>query len=189
MPLLEGLDGVEKMSKSKGNYIGISEAPGEMFGKLMSIPDTLMWRYYDLLSFRSIEDIAALRRETEAGRNPRDAKVALAQEIVARFHSAAAADRALEDFEARFRHGAVPDEIAEVTIALAGAAGLGICPLLKQARLVPSTTEAQRSIEQGAVKVDGQRIDDRGLQLGAGCYVVQVGKRRWARVTLAAGAP
>ena len=189
MPLLEGLDGVEKMSKSKGNYIGISEAPGEMFGKLMSIPDTLMWRYYDLLSFRSIEDIAALRRETEAGRNPRDAKVALAQEIVARFHSAAAASRALEDFEARFRHGAVPDEIAEVTIALAGAAGLGICPLLKQARLVPSTTEAQRSIEQGAVKVDGQRIDDRGLQLGAGCYVVQVGKRRWARVTLAAGAP
>jgi tyrosyl-tRNA synthetase len=185
MPLLEGLDGVEKMSKSKGNYVGISEAPGEMFGKLMSIPDTLMWRYYELLSFRSIEDIAALRRETEGGRNPRDAKVALAQEIVARFHSPAAARQALEDFEARFRHGAVPDQMPEMTLPLAAAAGLGICTLLKQAGLVPSTTEAQRSIEQGAVKVDGQRIDDRSLQLAAGCYVVQVGKRRWARVTLA----
>jgi tyrosyl-tRNA synthetase len=188
MPLLEGLDGVEKMSKSKGNYVGISEAPGEMFGKLMSISDTLMWRYYELLSFRSLEEIAALRRDTEGGRNPRDAKVALAQEIVARFHSSAAADRALQDFEARFRHGAVPDAMPDVAIGLDGAVTLGVCPLLKQAGLVPSTTEAQRSIEQGAVKIDGQRIDDRGLQLGAGRYVVQVGKRRWARVTLAKGA-
>jgi tyrosyl-tRNA synthetase len=186
MPLLEGLDGAEKMSKSKGNYVGISEAPGEMFGKLMSIPDTLMWRYYELLSFRSLEDIAALRRATEGGRNPRDAKVALAQEIVARFHSTAAAQHSLQEFEARFRHGAVPDELPEVAIPLAGAASLGICPLLKQAGLVPSTTEAQRSIEHGAVKIDGQRVEDRALQLGAGSYVVQVGKRRWARITLAA---
>ncbi len=186
MPLLEGLDGVEKMSKSKGNYVGISEAPGQMFGKLMSISDELMWRYFELLSFRSLEDIAALRRETESGRNPRDAKVALAQEIVARFHSAAAAQHALEEFEARFRHGAVPEDLAEVSIALDGAAAIGIAPLLKQAGLVPSTTEAQRSIEQGAVKIDAQRITDRSLQLGAGSYVVQVGKRRWARVTVVA---
>jgi len=186
MPLLEGLDGVEKMSKSKGNYVGISEAPGEMFGKLMSISDDLMWRYYELLSFRSLEDIAALRRETEGGRNPRDAKVALAQEIVTRFHSAVAAEHALEAFEARFRRGAVPDDLPEVAIVLDGNATVGIAPLLKQAGLVPSTTEAQRSIEQGAVKVDGQRIEDRSLQLGVGSYVVQVGKRRWARVTVAA---
>jgi tyrosyl-tRNA synthetase len=188
MPLLEGLDGVEKMSKSKGNYVGISEAPGEMFGKLMRISDDLMWRYYELLSFRSIEEIAALRRETDGGRNPRDAKVALAQEIVARFHSTAAAQHALEEFEARFRHGAVPEDLAEVFIALDGTATLGIAPLLKQAGLVPSTNEAQRSIEQGAVKIDGQRIEDRSLQMGVGSYVVQVGKRRWARVTLAARA-
>jgi len=184
MPLLEGLDGVEKMSKSKGNYIGINEAPAEMFGKLMSISDDLMWRYYELLSFRSLADIAALRSETAAGRNPRDAKVALAQEIVARFHSSAAAQRALEDFEARFRHGDIPDDLPEISLPLAAAA-MGICPILKQAGLVPSTTEAQRSVEQGAVRVDGQRIADRGLQLGAGSYVVQVGKRRWARVILA----
>ena len=186
MPLLEGLDGVEKMSKSKGNYIGINEPPAEMFGKLMSISDDLMWRYYELLSFRSLADIAALRAETAAGRNPRDAKVALGQEIVARFHSPAAAQRALEDFEARFRRGDIPDDLPEITVALAGAPSMGICPLLKQAGLVPSTTEAQRSVEQGAVRVDGQRIEDRSLQLGAGTYVVQVGKRRWARLTVVA---
>jgi tyrosyl-tRNA synthetase len=144
-----------------------------------------MWRYYELLSFRSLADIAALRSETAAGRNPRDAKVALGQEIVARFHSAAAAQRALEDFEARFRRGDIPDDLPEVTLGLGGASAMGICPLLKQAGLVPSTTEAQRSVEQGAVRIDGQRIEDRSLQLGAGSYVVQVGKRRWARVTLA----
>jgi tyrosyl-tRNA synthetase len=183
MPLLEGLDGVEKMSKSKGNYIGISEAPGEMFGKMMSISDILMWRYYELLSSRSLEDITRLRHETAEGRNPRDAKVALAQEIVARFHSPASAVRALEDFEARFRRGAAPENMPEVALA-GGGAPIAIAALLKQAGLVPSTTEAQRSIEQGAVKVDGQRIDDRALRLGAGAYVVQVGKRRWARVTV-----
>jgi tyrosyl-tRNA synthetase len=168
--------------------VGISEAPGEMFGKLMSISDDLMWRYYELLSFRSLADIAALRRDTDGGRNPRDAKVELAQEIVARFHSPAAAASALAEFDARFRRGAVPEDLPEVFIALDGTATLGIAPLLKQAGLVASTTEGQRSIEQGAVKVDGQRIEDRSLQMGVGSYVVQVGKRRWARVTLAARA-
>ena len=184
MPLLEGLDGVEKMSKSKGNTVGISEPPAEMFGKLMSISDDLMWRYYELLSARSLQDIAVLRAQTAGGRNPREAKVALAQEMVTRFHSAAAAARALEDFEARFRHGAMPEDMPEVRIHAAGAA-VGIGPLLKQAGVVPSTSEAVRSIEQGAVRVDGQRIEDRALQLGPGTYVVQVGKRRWARVTVA----
>jgi len=184
MPLLEGLDGVEKMSKSKGNYVGISEAPGEMFGKLMSIPDPLMWRYYDLLSSCTLEEIARRRRETEDGRNPRDAKVALAQEIVARFHSPAAAERALEDFEARFRHGAAPEQMPELRLAAVDGR-LAIGQVLKQAGLVPSTSEALRSIEQGAVRIDGQRVSDRALALPPGVYVVQVGKRRWARVTLA----
>ncbi len=184
MPLLEGLDGVEKMSKSKGNYVGISESPVQMFGKLMSISDVLMWRYYELLSFRSLDEIAALRRQTDAGRNPRDAKVALAQEIVARFHSAAAARHALEDFEARFRGGAAPEEMPEVV--LASAAPLALSALLKQAGLAASTSDAQRSIEQGAVRIDGQRIADRSLRLGPGSYVVQIGKRRWARVLLTA---
>ncbi len=183
MPLLEGLDGVEKMSKSKGNYVGISESPVEMFGKLMSISDELMWRYYELLSFRSLAEIAALRRQTDDGRNPRDAKVALAQEIVTRFHSAAAARHALEDFEARFRGGAVPDDIPDVPLVIT--APLAISALLKQAGLAASASEAQRSIEQGAVKVDGQRVEDRQQKFGPGSYVVQVGKRRWARVTLA----
>jgi len=183
MPLLEGLDGVEKMSKSKGNYVGISEAPEQIFGKLMSISDVLMWRYYELLSSCSLEQIAQLRRETEAGRNPRDAKVALALEIVTRFHSAPAAQRALEDFEARFRRGAVPDDMPQVRLqAPAGAVPIGT--LLKQAGLVPSTSEALRSIEQGAVRVDGERVADRALQLRSGTYVVQIGKRRWARVTV-----
>jgi tyrosyl-tRNA synthetase len=184
MPLLEGLDGVEKMSKSKGNYVGISEAPGEMFGKLMSIPDLLMWRYYELLSSCTLEEIARRRRETEDGRNPRDAKVALAQEIVARFHSPAAAERALEDFEARFRHGAAPEQMPELRLAAVDGR-LAIGQVLKQAGLVPSTSEALRSIEQGAVRIDGQRVSDRALALPPGVYVVQVGKRRWARVTLA----
>ncbi|VVE71288.1 tyrosine--tRNA ligase [Pandoraea anapnoica] len=181
MPLLEGLDGVEKMSKSKNNYIGISEKPSDMFGKLMSISDTLMWRYYELLSFRTLEEIAQLRREVEEGRNPRDIKVLLAQEIVARFHSQADADRALEEFNARAK-GAVPDDIPEVSL---DGAPLGIAQLLKQAALVPSTSEANRNIEQGGVRIDGEVVSDKGAKIEAGTYVVQVGKRRFARVTLA----
>ncbi len=182
MPLLEGLDGVDKMSKSKGNYVGITEAPGEMFGKLMSISDTLMWRYFELLSCKPMDSINALRIECESGRNPRDAKVMLAQEIVSRFHSPAAAEQALTDFEARFRQGALPDEMPEMNIA---GAPLSIAQVLKQAGLVPSTSEAMRNLEQGGVRVDGERVEDKGLKLPAGSYVVQVGKRRFARVTLA----
>ena len=180
MPLLEGLDGVEKMSKSKGNYIAITDRPNDMFGKLMSISDVLMWRWFELLSFRSQQEIATLRDETAAGRNPRDAKVMLAREIVTRFHDARAADDALADFELRSR-GGVPDVISE--IALAGAP-LGIAQLLKQAGLVPSTSEAVRNVDQGGVRVDGSVVDDKGLKLAAGVYVLQVGKRRFARVTL-----
>ncbi len=180
MPLLEGLDGVEKMSKSKNNYIGISEDPNTMFAKVMSISDTLMWRWYTLLSFRSEADIAALRREVEAGANPRDAKVALAQEITARFHSAQAADTALQDFVNRSK-GGVPDEIPEVTLA---GAPLGIGALLKQAGLAPSTSEANRLIDGGGVRVDSSVVSDKGLKLDAGTYVIQVGKRKFARVTL-----
>jgi len=183
MPLLEGLDGVDKMSKSKGNYVGISEPPGDMFGKLTPISDELMWRYFELLSFRSLDEIARLKAECASGRNPRDAKVMLGQEIVTRFHSASAAEQALADFEARFRAGAIPDDIAEVTL---GGAPLAIATLLKQAGLVSSTSEAIRNIEQGGVRVDGDKVDDRGLKLAAGTYVVQVGKRRFARVTLGA---
>ncbi len=181
MPLLEGLDGVEKMSKSKNNYVGITEAPGEMFGKLMSISDELMWRYYELLSFRSLAEIAQLREQCAAGRNPRDAKVMLAQEIVERFHSRAAAEAALAGFEARFRHGALPEEMPEVVLR---GAPMPIAQLLKQAQLAPSTTEANRNIDQGGVRVDGERIADKALKLPAGTYVVQVGKRRFARVRL-----
>jgi len=180
MPLLEGLDGVEKMSKSKGNYIGISEKPNDMFGKLMSISDDLMWRYFELLSFRSLSEIADFKRATEDGRNPRDFKVLLAQEIVARFHTQSDAERALEDFNHRAK-GGVPDDIAE--LALSGAP-LAIGQLLKQAGLVPSTSEALRNIEQGGVRIDGAVVSDKGLKLEAGTYVVQVGKRRFARVTL-----
>ncbi|WP_251877997.1 tyrosine--tRNA ligase [Achromobacter sp. Marseille-Q4954] len=181
MPLLVGTDGVEKMSKSKGNYIGISESPDSMFGKLMSISDTLMWRYFELLSFRSLEDIAALKQEIDGGRNPRDAKVMLAQEIIARFHSAKAADEALASFEARFRDGAIPDDIPEVNI---GGAPVGILKLLREAGLVASGSEAQRNVEQGGVRVNGDRVEDKSLQLPAGTYVVQVGKRKFARVNL-----
>ncbi|WP_375138925.1 tyrosine--tRNA ligase [Azohydromonas caseinilytica] len=180
MPLLEGLDGVEKMSKSKGNYIGISEPANAMFAKLLSISDTLMWKYFNLLSFRSEAEIAALKAEVEAGRNPKDAKVMLAKEITARFHSAAAADAAEQDFINRSR-GGIPDDIPEVNLS---GAPLGIGALLKQANLVPSTSEAMRMIEQGGVRVDGSVVTDKGLKLEAGTYVLQVGKRKFARVTL-----
>ena len=181
MPLLEGTDGVDKMSKSKGNYIGITETPDSMFGKLMSISDTLMWRYFELLSFRSEDDIAALQRAIQDGANPRDTKVALAQEIVARFHSPKDAEEALARFEARFRDGAIPDDMPEVQMA---GAPLGILKVLREAGLVASGSEAQRNVEQGGVRVNGDRIEDKGLQLSAGTYVVQVGKRKFARVTL-----
>jgi tyrosyl-tRNA synthetase len=180
MPLLEGLDGVDKMSKSKNNYIGITEEPNTMFAKVMSISDTLMWRWYTLLSFSSEAEIARLKGEVESGRNPRDAKVALAKEITARFHSAAAADGAEQDFVNRSR-GGVPDEIPEV--ALSGAP-VGIAQLLKQAGLAPSTSEANRLIEGGGVRIDSSTVSDKGLKLGAGTYVVQVGKRKFARVTV-----
>jgi len=180
MPLLEGLDGVEKMSKSKNNYIGISEAPNTMFAKVLSISDTLMWRWYTLLSFKSLAQIEALKAEVSAGRNPKDAKVALAKEITGRFHSAAAADAAEQDFINRSK-GGVPDEIPEV--ALSGAP-LGIAQLLKQAGLASSTSEGNRLIDGGGVRVDSAVIGDKGLKLGAGSYVVQVGKRKFARVTL-----
>src|SRR5580698_10368094 len=182
MPLLEGLDGVEKMSKSKHNYIGISEKPTDMFGKLMSISDTLMWRYFELLSFRGLDEIAQFRKEAEGGRNPRDFKVLLGQEIVARFHSPADAERALEDFNHRAK-GGVPDDIPAVTLS---GAPLAIGQMLKQAGLVPSTSEALRNIEQGGVKIDGATVSDKGLKVEAGEFVVQVGKRRFARVTLSA---
>ncbi|MCF8171493.1 MAG: tyrosine--tRNA ligase [Candidatus Methylopumilus sp.] len=181
MPLLEGTDGVEKMSKSKNNYIGIGEAPDSMFGKLMSISDTLMWRYFELLSFDSLEDIAALRAEIEAGRNPRDAKVQLAQEIITRFHSKQAAQEALANFEARFRDGAIPEDMPEMTLP---GAPLGVLKVLREAGLVASGAEAQRNIEQGGVKIDSFKIEDKGLTLPAGTYVIQVGKRKFARVTL-----
>jgi tyrosyl-tRNA synthetase len=185
MPLLEGLDGVEKMSKSKNNYIGIAEAPGEMFGKAMSISDELMWRWYDLVSARRNDEIAAFKREAAEGRNPRDIKVLLAKEIVTRFHSARAADEAEREFSERFRAGAVPDDLPEFTLAGEAAGGLGIAAVLKQAGLAPSTSEAVRNLEQGGVKVDGERVSDRALRLDTGTYVVQVGKRKWARVTIA----
>ena len=181
MPLLVGLDGVEKMSKSKNNYIGITEDANTMFAKVLSISDTLMWDWYTLLSFQSLADIAALKAGIAAGRNPKDAKVALAKEITVRFHSAAAADAAEQDFMNRSK-GGVPDEIDEV--ALSGAP-LGIGALLKQANLAPSTSEANRLIDGGGVRVDGSVVSDRGLKLDAGSYVVQVGKRKFARVTLA----
>jgi tyrosyl-tRNA synthetase len=180
MPLLEGLDGVEKMSKSKGNYIGIAEDANTMFAKLLSISDTLMWKYFLLLSFRPEDEIARLRREVEGGRNPKDAKVMLAREITARFHDAAAADAAERDFDLRAR-GGVPDEIPE--LALSGAP-LGIGALLKQARLAPSTSEALRLVDGAGVRVDGDTVSDRGLKLQPGTYVVQVGKRKFARITL-----
>ncbi len=183
-PLLEGLDGVQKMSKSLGNYVGITEPAGEMFGKLMSISDDLMWRYFDVLSFRTLDDIAALKARTEDGLNPRDAKFELAMEIVARFHTAASAEAAKGEFIARFQQGAMPDEMPELSLA-AQDGQLGIAHLLKGAGLVSSTSEAFRMIKQGAVRIDGERIEDRSLLIEAGTTnVYQVGRRRFARVSL-----
>jgi len=181
MPLLEGLDGVEKMSKTKNNYIGITEPPGEMFGKLMSISDELMWKYFTLLSFRPLADVERLQAECAGGRNPRDVKVELALEIVERFHGRTAAGAALEAFEARFRRGALPDEMPEHEYAGAPAP---IVALLRHCGLAASNAEALRAIAQGGVRVDGGKIEDRALELPAGDYVLQVGKRRFARLRL-----
>jgi len=181
MPILEGLDGVQKMSKSLGNYIGIHEAPSEMFGKLMSVSDDLMWRYIELLSFESLATVEKWKQEVAGGRNPRDIKVQFAQEIVARFHDQAAAVSALADFEARFKQGAMPDEMPEVSLA----SGLTIVQVLKQAGLTPSTSEATRMIDQGGVKLNGEKISDKSLVLQPGApLVLQVGKRKFARITI-----
>jgi tyrosyl-tRNA synthetase len=180
MPLLEGLDGVEKMSKSKNNYIGITEEPNTMFAKVLSISDTLMWRWYTLLSFKSLAEIEALKQEVAGGRNPKDAKVMLAKEITARFHSAAAADAAEQDFINRSK-GGVPDQIPEVSLS---GAPMGIAALLNAAGLVASNGEGNRLIDGGGVRIDSSVVSDKGLKLGAGVYVVQVGKRKFARVTL-----
>jgi tyrosyl-tRNA synthetase len=183
MPLLEGLDGVNKMSKSLGNYVGINEPPNEIFGKLMSVSDELMWRYIELLSFQSASEISEQKQIVNDGGNPRDVKVIFAQEIVARFHNKAAADAALADFEARFKQGGVPEEMPEFTFAAPG--GMAIAQVLKQAALTTSTTEAQRMIEQGGVKIDGEKVSDKALKLRPGVFVLQVGKRKFARVTIA----
>ena len=184
MPLLEGLDGVNKMSKSLGNYIGINESPEQIFGKLMSISDDLMWRYLELLSFQTMSTLRQWKIDVAAGKNPRDVKVALAQEIVARFHSQAAAEQALADFEARFKQNAIPDNLPESLIPC-GSSGMGIAQLLKQAGLTPSTSESLRMIDQGGVKIDGVKVSDRSLVLPVGTDAVfQVGKRKFARVRL-----
>lgn len=184
MPLLVGLDGQVKMSKSKHNYIGITDEPNDMFGKVMSISDTLMWDWYDLLSLRSNEEIAALKKACAEGRNPRDAKVMLAKEIVTRFHSAAAADGAEAEFVNRFRQGAMPSDIPEVVVP--AGEGIQIARMLKEAGLVSSTSDGNRMIEQAAVRIDGESVSDRGLKFAAGTkLVVQVGKRKWAKITLA----
>ncbi|WP_027253148.1 tyrosine--tRNA ligase [Photobacterium halotolerans] len=180
MPLLVGLDGVKKMSKSAHNYIGVAEAPTEMFGKIMSISDDLMWNYYELLSFRPLEEIEQLKQEIADGRNPRDVKILLAKEIIARFHSEADADAAEQDFINRFQKGAMPDEMPEFEFA----AGVAIANLLKDADLVNSTSDALRMIRQGAVKINGEKVDDSKLELSAGTAVYQVGKRKFARITL-----
>ncbi|MBX3663283.1 MAG: tyrosine--tRNA ligase [Burkholderiales bacterium] len=184
MPLLEGLDGVNKMSKSLGNYVGIQEAPNEIFGKLMSVSDELMWRYIELLSFEALETIRGWRDEVRGGRNPRDIKVMFAQEIVTRFHGADAARAALDDFEARFRRDELPADMPEVKLS-AGDDGLPIAAVLKQAGLTPSTSDALRMLAQGGVKLDGEKISDKSLKLVAGTTaVLQVGKRKFARVTV-----
>jgi len=184
LPLLEGLDGVQKMSKSLGNYVGITEAPGEMFGKLMSITDELMWRYFDLLSFRSNQEIAALKAEAAAGRNPRDLKFLLCEEIIERFHSRADAVAAREEFIARFRQGEMPEEIPEKTLETGGD-GIGIAAALSHCGLTSSNSEAFRMIQQGGVRIDGEKVSDRGLELQPGFSgVLQVGKRRFCRVTV-----
>ncbi|HKB60845.1 MAG TPA: tyrosine--tRNA ligase [Gallionellaceae bacterium] len=187
MPLLEGLDGVNKMSKSLGNYVGITDAPQDMFGKLMSASDELMWRYLELLSSQPMTTINTWREEVQQGRNPRDIKVLLAQEMVARFHSRKAAEDALAEFEARFKQGVLPEDMPEIAVAAAGGQ-IGVAQFLKQAGLVPSTSEAMRMIEQGGVKLDGEKVSDKHLQIKAGAVVVaQVGKRRFGRVTVTGG--
>lgn len=185
VPLLEGLDGVQKMSKSYGNYIGITDPAGEMFGKVMSISDELMWRYFELVSFRPLGDIEALKTAIDEGKNPRDVKFELAMEIVARFHDRQAAEAAQAEFVARFQKGAMPEHIEEVSVT-AKDGKIGVAHLLKEAGLVSSTSEAFRMIKQGAVRIDGERVEDRGLEIAAGtCHVYQVGKRKFARVTVA----
>jgi len=184
MPLLEGLDGVNKMSKSLGNYVGITDTPTDMFGKIMSVSDDLMWRYCDLLSFRSLAQIAHFKEEVAQGRNPRDIKVMLAQEIVARFHTQKAAEDALAEFEARFQKGVLPDDMPEISVQSSDGS-IGIAHLLKQADLVASTSEAIRMVGQGGVKLDGEKVSDKALQIKAGAVVVaQVGKRKFGRVTV-----
>jgi tyrosyl-tRNA synthetase len=183
MPLLEGLDGVEKMSKSKNNYVGITDKPSDMFGKLMSVPDDMMWRYIELLSFQSIATVSKWKSDVAGGQNPRDIKVAFAQEIVARFHSQAAAEAALADFDAR-HHGGIPEDIASI-ILQAAAPGIVVTQMLKQAGLTPSTAEAVRMIEQGGVRLDGVKVSDRATVVAKGVTVVaQVGKRKFARITV-----
>ncbi len=184
MPLLEGLDGVNKMSKSLGNYVGVTDTPTEMFGKLMSVSDDLMWRYLELLSFRSLAQIANFREEVNGGRNPRDIKVLLAQEIVARFHTQKAAEEALAEFEARFQKGVLPDDMPEISVNSTDGQ-IAIANLLKQANLVASTSEAMRMIDAGGVKLDGEKVSDKKLQLKAGAVVVaQVGKRKFGRISV-----
>jgi tyrosyl-tRNA synthetase len=187
MPILEGLDGIQKMSKSLGNYIGIADAPGDMFGKIMSISDDLMWRYFSLLSFRPLSEIQALQRGVESGMNPRDVKFQLAEEIITRFHDAVAAQRAKEDFIARFQKGALPEEMPEVELVVS-TEGMSIANLLKGAGLTASTSESLRMLEQGAVRIHSERVDDRNLRFEApAVLVVQVGKRRVAKITLVLG--
>ncbi|MEI8033865.1 MAG: tyrosine--tRNA ligase [Betaproteobacteria bacterium] len=182
MPLLEGLDGVNKMSKSLGNYVGINEAPNEIFGKLMSISDDLMWRYFELLSFSSVAQVDQWKQSVTDGANPRDIKVQLAQEIVARFHNPQASVDALADFEARFKHGAMPETMDEISLAVGE--GVAITQLLKLAHLTSSTNEAVRMIEQGGVRIDGEKVTDKTRKLNQGIFVVQVGKRKFARLNL-----
>ena len=183
MPILEGLDGVQKMSKSLGNYIGITDSPDDMFGKIMSVSDDLMWRYFELLSFRSLEEIADFRRRVDAGDNPRDIKFELGMELVARFHSQAAAERARQNFVDRFQKGAIPDEIPECV--LEGGATVAIATAMKACGLVQSTSEGFRMIKQGAVRIDGVRVEDRSLEIESGTTsIYQVGKRKFSRVSL-----
>jgi tyrosyl-tRNA synthetase len=184
MPLLEGTDGIKKMSKSTGNYIAINDVPDEMFGKIMSISDEMLWRYYELLSFSSLEDIAKFKEEVNQGANPRDYKIRFAQEIISRYHDVATAQKSKDNFIARFQKGAIPDDIKKIELQTE-AEGIGIANLLKEANLVSSTSDAFRMLKQGAVKVDGEKISDKTLMLTSGFNsVVQVGKRRFAKITL-----
>ena len=184
MPILEGLDGVQKMSKSLNNYIGIEDLPNDMFGKLMSVNDDLMWRYFELLSFRPMTEVETFKSDVDKGKNPRDVKFLLAEEIITRFHNAKAAESAKADFIARFAKGAIPDDMPEQALSLDGDT-IGVAAMLKQAGLTSSTSESFRMIKQGAVKLDGEKVEDKGLSLGKGqVLVAQVGKRKFARITL-----